>query len=273
MKLATWNVNSLKVRLPQVLDWLAANPVDALCLQETKQQDKDFPQAELQAAGYHSIFSGQKTYNGVAILSRTPAGDVQMGIPDFADEHKRVIAATFTSDSIAKVKQGNAVSPMQSDRIRVVCVYVPNGQSVDSDKYHYKLAWLAALRDWLKAELAHYPKLVLLGDYNIAPEDRDVYDPVAWQGNVLVSEPERQQFRNLLQLGLHDSFRLFEQPEKSYSWWDYRMMAFRRNTGLRIDHILISEPLAAQCKSCVIDKAPRKLERPSDHTPVVAELG
>ena len=293
MKLATWNVNSLKVRLPQVLDWLAANPVDALCLQETKQQDKDFPQAEFQAAGYHSVFSGQKTYNGVAILSRTPAGDVQMGIPDFADEQKRVIAATFTSDQIAKVKQGgderttqtvliarpgvseeaNAVSPMQSDRIRVVCVYVPNGQSVDSDKYHYKLAWLAALRDWLKAELARYPKLVLLGDYNIAPEDRDVYDPVAWQGNILVSEPERQQFQNLLQLGLRDSFRLFEQPEKSYSWWDYRMMAFRRNTGLRIDHILISEPLVAQCKSCVIDKAPRKLERPSDHTPVIVELG
>ena len=293
MKLATWNVNSLKVRLPQVLDWLVANPVDVLCLQETKQQDKDFPQAEFQAAGYHSVFSGQKTYNGVAILSRTPAGDVQMGIPDFADEQKRVIAATFTSDQIAKVKQGgderttqtvliarpgvseeaNAVSPMQSDRIRVVCVYVPNGQSVDSDKYHYKLAWLAALRDWLKAELARYPKLVLLGDYNIAPEDRDVYDPVAWQGNILVSEPERQQFQNLLQLGLRDSFRLFEQPEKSYSWWDYRMMAFRRNTGLRIDHILISEPLVAQCKSCVIDKAPRKLERPSDHTPVIVELG
>jgi len=293
MKLATWNVNSLKVRLPQVLDWLAANPVDVLCLQETKQQDKDFPQAELQAAGYHSVFSGQKTYNGVAILSRTPAGDVQMGIPDFADEHKRVIAATFTSDSIAKVKQGgderttqtvliarpgvseeaNAVSPMQSDRIRVVCVYVPNGQSVDSDKYHYKLAWLTALRGWLKQELVRYPKLVLLGDYNIAPEDRDVYDPVAWQGNVLVSEPERQQFRDLSQLGLRDSFRLFEQPDKSYSWWDYRMMAFRRNRGLRIDHILVSEPLVAQCKSCVIDKAPRKLERPSDHTPVVVELG
>ena len=254
MKLATWNVNSLKVRLPQVLDWLAANPVDALCLQETKQQDKDFPQAEFQAAGYHSIFSGQKTYNGVAILSRAPAGDMQFGIPDFADEHKRVIAATI-------------------DDIRVVNVYVPNGQSVDSDKYQYKLVWLAALRDWLKQELKRHPQLVLLGDYNIAPEDRDVYDPVAWQGNVLVSEPERQEFRNLLQLGLRDSFRLFEQPEKSYSWWDYRMMAFRRNLGLRIDHILVSEPLAAQCKSCVIDKAPRKLERPSDHTPVVAELG
>jgi len=254
MKLATWNVNSLKVRLPQVLDWLAANPIDVLCLQETKQQDSDFPQTELRAAGYYSVFSGQKTYNGVAVLSRVPARDVQMGIPDFPDEQKRVIAATFGS-------------------IRVVCVYVPNGQSIDSGKYRYKLAWLNALRDWLKQELTRYPELVLLGDCNIAPEDRDIYDPAAWQGNVLVSEPERQQFQNLLQLGLRDSFRLFEQAEKSYSWWDYRMMAFRRNMGLRIDHILVSEPLVAQCKSCAIDKTPRKLERPSDHTPVVVELG
>jgi len=292
MKLATWNVNSLKVRLPHVLDWLAANPIDVLCLQETKQQDSDFPQAELQAAGYHSVFSGQKTYNGVAILSRAPASDVQMGIPNFEDEQKRVIAATFHSDPIAKVKQGgdeqttqtvqlarpgvseeaNAVSPMQSDRIRVVCVYVPNGQAVDSDKYYYKLGWLNALCNWLKEELTRYPKLVVLGDYNIAPEDRDVHDPVLWQGNVLVSEAERIHFQNLIKLGLHDSFRLFEQAEKSFTWWDYRMMAFRRNHGVRIDHILISEPLVAQCKSCVIDKAPRKLERPSDHTPVVVEL-
>ena len=239
MKLATWNVNSLKVRLPHVLDWLAVNPVDVLCLQETKQQDGDFPQTALQAAGYHSIFSGQKTYNGVAILSRVPAGEVQMGIPDFADEQKRVIAATING-------------------IRVICAYIPNGQSVDSDKYQYKLAWLTALHDWLKQELTRYPKLVLLGDYNIAPEDRDVHDPKAWEGNVLVSEPERQQLKNLLQLGLSDSFRLFEQPEKSYTWWDYRMMAFRRNTGMRIDHILVSVPLVTQCKSCVIDKAPRK---------------
>ncbi|MCR4302826.1 MAG: exodeoxyribonuclease III [Gallionella sp.] len=253
MKLATWNVNSLKVRLPHVLDWLAANPVDVLCLQETKQPDSDFPQAELQAAGYHSVFSGQKTYNGVAILSRTAAVEVQKGIPDFADEQKRVIAAGFGD-------------------VRVVCIYIPNGQSIDSEKYQYKLKWLTALHDWLKHELARHPKLVLLGDYNIAPEDRDVHDPVAWQGNVLVSEPERAKFRSLEQLGLRDSFRLFDQPEKSFSWWDYRMMAFRRNHGLRIDHILISEPLAAQCKSCVIDKAPRKLERPSDHTPVVVEL-
>ena len=253
MKLATWNVNSLKVRLPHVLDWLAANPVDVLCLQETKQQDSDFPQAELEAAGYYSVYSGQKTYNGVAILSRVPAGEVQIGIPGFADEQKRVIAATCGD-------------------IRVVDVYIPNGQAVDSDKYQYKLGWLNALHDWLEQELQRYPKLALLGDYNIAPEDRDVHDPKAWEGNVLVSEPERDKFRGLIELGLRDSFRLFEQEEKSFSWWDYRMMGFRRNHGLRIDHILISDPLLEQCKSCVIDKAPRKLERPSDHTPVIVEL-
>jgi exodeoxyribonuclease-3 len=253
MRIATWNVNSLKVRLAHVLDWLAANPVDVLCLQETKQQDEDFPQGELQAAGYHSLFSGQKTYNGVAILSRAPAVDVQHGIPDHGDDQKRVIAATF-------------------GEIRVVNVYVPNGQAVDSDKYYYKLGWLAKLRDWLVEELRRHPKLVVLGDYNVAPEDRDVHDPVIWEGHVLVSEAERIHYRNLIKLGLHDSFRLFEQPEKSFTWWDYRMMAFRRNHGLRIDHILISDALVPQCKSCVIDKAPRKLERPSDHVPVVVEL-
>ncbi|MGB9094154.1 MAG: exodeoxyribonuclease III [Gallionella sp.] len=253
MKLATWNVNSLKVRLPHVLDWLAANPVDVLCLQETKQPDSDFPRAELLAAGYHSLFSGQKTYNGVAILSRAPGNDEQHGIPDLGDDQKRVIAATYGD-------------------IRVVDVYIPNGQSIDSDKYQYKLKWLTALHDWLQRELVRYPKLVLLGDYNIAPQDSDVHDPKAWEGNVLVSEPEREKFRSLVQLGLHDSFRLFEQQEKSFTWWDYRMMAFRRNHGLRIDHILISEALVAQCRSCVIDKAPRKLERPSDHAPVIVEL-
>ncbi|MDO9054118.1 MAG: exodeoxyribonuclease III [Gallionella sp.] len=253
MRLATWNVNSLKVRLPQVLDWLAENPIEVLCLQETKQQDADFPHNELMAAGYHNVFAGQKTYNGVAILSREPASDVQIGIPGYQDEQKRVIAATFGD-------------------IRVVDVYIPNGQSIDSDKYQYKLGWLTALHDWLKQELLRYPKLVLLGDYNIAPEDRDCHDPAAWVGNVLVSEPERDAFRSLLALGLTDSYRLFEQAEKTFSWWDYRMMGFRRNLGMRIDHILISAPLVAQCKSCVIDKAPRKLERPSDHTPVVVEI-
>jgi exodeoxyribonuclease-3 len=253
MRLATWNVNSLKVRLPHLLEWLVSNPVDVVCLQETKQQDADFPHAALQEAGYNSVFSGQKTYNGVAILSRAPLSEVQFGIPDFVDEQKRVIAATVNG-------------------VRVVCVYIPNGQSLDSDKYQYKLKWLSALHNWLASELRKYPKLALLGDYNIAPEDRDVYDPAGWAGNVLVSEPERAAFQVLLAIGLSDSFRLFEQADKSYSWWDYRMMAFRRNMGLRIDHILISDALAEHCTSCVIDKAPRKLERPSDHTLVIAEI-
>ncbi|MEW5904525.1 MAG: exodeoxyribonuclease III [Pseudomonadota bacterium] len=251
MKIASWNVNSLKVRLPHLLDWQATSPVDVLCLQETKSEDKNFPLAELEAAGFHCAYSGQKTYNGVAILSRTPLSEVQCGIPGFDDEQKRVIAATV-------------------DGVRILCVYIPNGQEVGSDKYEYKLKWLKALTAWLKDELAKYPKLALLGDYNIAPEDRDCYDPVAWQGNVLVSEPERDAFKALLALGLRDAFRQFDQPEKSYSWWDYRMMAFRRNMGLRIDHILLSAAL--QCTSCSIDKAPRKLERPSDHTPVVADV-
>ena len=253
MRIATWNVNSLKVRLPHVLDWLAANQPDALCLQETKQEDSQFPLAELRQAGYQSVFSGQKTYNGVAIISKISPDDVTVGMPNFPDAQKRVISATL-------------------DGVRVVCVYVPNGQSVDSDKYQYKLSWLAALREWLEGELLRYPKLVLLGDYNIAPEDRDVHDPQAWAGNVLVSAPERAAFHALEELGLHDSFRLFEQPEKSFSWWDYRMMGFRRNHGLRIDHILLSEMLLPNCTACTIDRAPRKLERPSDHAPVMAEI-
>jgi exodeoxyribonuclease-3 len=253
LRLATWNVNSLKVRLPHVLEWLAANQPDVLCLQETKQEDKDFPADALKAAGYQSIFAGQKTYNGVAILSKAPGSDVQIGIPGFDDVQQRVLAATVGG-------------------VRVVCVYVPNGQSPDSDKYQYKLRWLQALTDWLRTELARYPELTLLGDYNIAPEDRDVHDPKAWEGQVLVSPAERAAFVGLTGLGLKDAFRLFEQAESSFSWWDYRMAAFRRNMGLRIDHILLSAPLARQCTSCWIDKAPRKLERPSDHTPVVAEI-
>ena len=198
-------------------------------------------------------FAGQKTYNGVAILSRTPLTDIQAGIPGFEDEQKRVLAATV-------------------EGVRVVCVYIPNGQSLDSDKYRYKLRWLDALNAWLREELARYPELALLGDYNIAPEDRDVHDPAAWAGNVLVSEPERAQFRSLLDLGLSDAFRLFEQPEKSFTWWDYRAAGFRRNLGLRIDHILLSPQLAGCCAAVDIDRGPRKLERPSDHTPVVATL-
>ena len=253
MKLATWNVNSLKVRLPHVVEWLKTAQPDVLCLQETKLEDKNFPLAEFESLGYRAAFSGQKTYNGVALISKTDAHDVVNAIPNFEDEQKRILAGTF-------------------DGTRVICAYIPNGQSLDSDKYQYKLKWLKALREWLDEEIKRFPKLALLGDYNIAPDDRDVHDPKAWEGNVLVSEPERQAFRAFLDLGLKDSFRLFEQPEKSYSWWDYRMMAFRRNHGLRIDHILLSDALAAACVSCSIDKAPRKLERPSDHTPVMVEL-
>jgi exodeoxyribonuclease-3 len=253
MKIATWNVNSLKVRLPHVLDWLAAVQPDALCLQETKTEDKGFPFAEIEAAGYHVLHNGQKTYNGVAILARAEPVDIMRDLPGFADPQKRLIVATV-------------------DGVRLVCAYMPNGQEVGSEKYGYKLRWLAALRDWLQLELAQYPRLALLGDFNIAPEDRDVHDPQAWHEKILCSTPERSAFRAFLDLGLVDAFRLFEQPEKSYSWWDYRMMAFRRNIGLRIDHILLSPELAGRCPSCVVDKAPRKLERPSDHAPVWAEI-
>lgn len=253
MKLATWNVNSLKVRLPQVLQWLTDNPVDVLCLQETKTTDDKFPVAEIEAAGYQVVFSGQRTYNGVAILSRHPITEVVKNNPLFADEQQRLIAATING-------------------VRVICAYVPNGQAVDSDKYRYKLAWLQAFEAWVGAELALHPNLAVLGDYNIAPADADVHDPVLWQGQVLVSEPERAAFQRLCGLNLADAFRLFEQAPKLYSWWDYRQMAFRRNMGLRIDHILLSAPLAARCTACLIDKLPRKWEQPSDHTPVVAEL-
>lgn len=253
MKIATWNVNSLKVRLPHLLDWLANKPIDVVCLQETKQEDAVFPRAALEAAGYQAAFSGQKTYNGVAILARAPLGDVQVGIPGFDDEQKRVLAASVAG-------------------VRVVCVYIPNGQSLDSDKYAYKLRWLDALIAWLRDELARHPDLALLGDYNIAPEDRDVHDPAAWAGQVLVSAAERDRFQALCALGLRDAFRLFAQAENSFSWWDYRAAGFRRNLGLRIDHILLTPSLAARCSACEIDKAPRKLERPSDHTPVVATL-
>jgi len=256
IRIATWNVNSLRVRLPHVLEWLAAQRPDVLCLQETKLEDTAFPFAELEAAGYHAAHSGQKTYNGVAILARTDLADVTRGIPGFDDPQSRLIAATVGGEP----------------GVRVVCAYFPNGQSVDSDKYQYKLKWLAQLTAWLKEELARRPDLVLLGDFNIAPDDRDVHDPVAWKDQVLCTEAERAAFRGLLDLGLADAFRLFDQPEKSYSWWDYRMMAYRRNLGLRIDHILLATPLAQRCRACSIDRAPRKLERPSDHAPVLAEL-
>ncbi len=253
MKLATWNVNSLNVRLPHVLDWLRLHQPDALCLQELKMEDARFPRDAIMAAGYHSAFLGQKTYNGVAILSRTPATGVVHNIPGHSDEQKRVIVATISG-------------------VRLVCAYVPNGQSVGSEKYQYKLAWLQAFRQWVAEEAVRSSRLAVLGDYNIAPEDRDVHDPKAWEGQVLVSEPERTAFRALVDIGLADSFRMFDQPEKSFTWWDYRMNGFKRNSGMRIDHILLSPELAARCVSCTVDLEPRKLERPSDHAPVWCEL-
>lgn len=251
MKIATWNVNSLKVRLPQVLDWLAANRPDALCLQELKLEDKAFPAAELEAAGWHAVFNGQKTYNGVAILSPYASDAVARDIPGFADEQKRVIAATVAG-------------------VRVICCYFPNGQAVGSEKFEYKLRWLAALTQWLHEELKAHERVVLTGDFNIAPEPRDAHPD--WSDDIHVSPPERAAFAALIELGLVDAFRLFDQPDASYSWWDYRMGAFRRNFGLRIDHILVSAALRDACRSCAIDKAPRKLERPSDHAPVIVEL-
>jgi len=253
MKIATWNVNSLTVRLPQVLDWLAAHQPDVLCLQETKLTDDKFTHAEFTAAGYQSQWFGQKTYNGVALLSREPASDVARNIFGFADEQARVIAGTV-------------------GELRIIGAYFPNGQAPGSEKFDYKMRWLNALREWVADELSRHPKLVLLGDFNIAPEDRDVYDPVAWEGQIHCTPEERAHFQKLLGLGLHDAFRMFEQPPKSWSWWDYRNLAFRRNQGLRIDHILVSEALKPKVVSCTIDKLPRKNERPSDHAPVVVEL-
>ncbi|MDR3087753.1 MAG: exodeoxyribonuclease III [Azoarcus sp.] len=252
MKIVAWNVNSLKVRLPHVLDWLAANRPDALCLQELKMEDKAFPEAEIRAAGYHAVYSGQKTYNGVAILTAKPGTDVICGIPGFKDEQKRLIAATV-------------------DGIRIVCGYFPNGQTPGSEKFAYKLDWLEALSRWLKdALLPAHPRLVLAGDFNIAPTAEDAHPD--WKEAIHVSPPERAAFQTLLDCGLVDAFRLFGQPTRSYSWWDYRMGAFRRNFGLRIDHILVSEALRGTCRACAVDKAPRKLERPSDHAPVVLEM-
>ncbi|WP_440028664.1 exodeoxyribonuclease III [Chromobacterium amazonense] len=255
MRFATWNVNSLKVRLPQVLQWLADTGVEVLCLQELKMDQGAFPLAEIEAAGYRAVWFGQKTYNGVAILAKAPLEmtDVVAGIPGYGDEQRRVITATVAG-------------------VRVICAYFVNGEAVDSPKYPYKLEWLSKLEGHVAAELARHPNLLLLGDYNIAPEDRDVYDPEGWHEQVLCSTPEREAFRRLIALGLSDSFRLFNQEDKQYSWWDYRQMMFRRNKGVRIDHILISDALKPRAQACEIDKAPRKWERPSDHTPVVLTL-
>jgi len=251
--IATWNVNSLRVRLPQVLDWVSQHQPDVLALQETKMTNENFPADEIKVAGYHVIYNGQKTYNGVAILSRKKTTDLIETLPNLADEQRRVLGATVGG-------------------YRILNVYVPNGQSPDSDKYQYKLDWLKKLSAYVKTQLSKYPKFILLGDFNIAPEDRDVYDPKAWAGNVLVSPPERAALKGLMDLGLHDAFRLFDQPDKSYSWWDYRRLGFQLNHGLRLDLILISQAVISHCQRCEVDKAPRRLKQPSDHAPVMLWL-
>jgi exodeoxyribonuclease-3 len=253
MKIASWNVNSLNVRLPHLSTWLASCQPDIVALQETKLEDSKFPDTELAALGYRSVFAGQKTYNGVALLSKTPASDVQIGIPGFDDEQKRVIAASF-------------------GELRVIDLYVVNGKAVGDEKYEYKLRWLAAIHAWLEDELKRHQNLVVLGDFNIAPDDRDVHDPIAWKDQILCSVPERDALRGLCALGLHDSFRLHSEEGAQFSWWDYRAAGFRRNLGLRIDLVLVSDALKARCRSSSIDREPRTWERPSDHAPVLIEL-
>lgn len=257
MKIATWNVNSLKVRLPQLIEWLSIAEPDFVGLQELKLDQDKFPLQAVEAAGYHAVWLGQKTYNGVAILSKVPAQDVVLNIPGDDDPQKRLIAATFDTP----------LGPF-----RLVNVYCPNGQSLDSEKYPYKLAWFDRLSKWLVTEMKSHPNLAMVGDYNIAPADEDVHDPKRWKDQVLVSAPEREAFARLLGMGLTDAFRLFEQPEKSFSWWDYRLNAYKRNAGLRIDHVLLSKALADRCHGCVVDRAPRENEQPSDHAPVIATI-
>lgn len=251
MKIATWNVNSLRVRLPQVLDWIKTEQPDVLVLQETKLVDALFPVESFREVGYEVAFSGQPTYNGVAIVARQPITEVVTDIPGFEDHQRRVMAATISG-------------------IRVIDLYVVNGEAVGSEKFAYKLSWLNAVHDWVRDELTRYPDMVVLGDFNIAPDDRDVHDPQAWKEKILCSTPEREALQRLVDLGLVDVFRQFDQPEKSFSWWDYRMNGFRRNLGLRIDLVLASAPLARRCKASGIDMTPRGWERPSDHAPAWA---
>ena len=253
MKIATWNVNSLNVRLPHVIEWLNAASPDVLVLQEIKQVSEAFDAAAFRELGYEGVASGQKTYNGVAVISRSPPSDLVTDFPGFDDPQRRILAATI-------------------DGVRVVNLYIPNGSSVGSDKYEYKLGWLAALRGFLEKELSTHERLVVLGDFNIAPEDRDVYDPVKWGDSILCSPAERAALKELLDLGLNDVFRQFDQPDNTFSWWDYRAAGFRRNAGLRIDLILASESLARTCNASYVDREPRTWERPSDHAPVVAEF-
>ena len=254
MKIASWNVNSLNVRLPHLEQWLKDFGPDIVGIQETKLEDHKFPDSALVAAGYRSVFAGQKTYNGVALLSREPAQDVQIGIPGFEDEQKRVIAGTFGD-------------------LRVINLYVVNGQDVGTDKYAYKLRWLDAVHAWVQDELSRHPDLIVLGDFNIAPEARDTHDPAVWNdSHILTSTAERDALQRLLSLGLHDAFRLFPQEEDQFSWWDYRQAGFRRNLGLRIDLTLISDSLRARCVAAGIDREPRTWDRPSDHAPAWVEL-
>lgn len=253
MRLASWNVNSLRVRLGHLLDWLADAQPDVACLQETKTEDANFPVHDLRYAGYHAVYCGQRAYNGVAILSRSPITDVAHGIPDFVDDPKRCIAGTVNA-------------------IRVVCLYAPNGEAPGTEKYAYKMRWYEALERWLKHSIGQTPELAVLGDMNVAPEDRDVHDPKRWEGKIHVSQPERAALRKVIDAGFTDAFRLFEQPERLYSWWDYRLNAFQRNWGLRIDLALLAPALAKRCTACTIDLAPRKRERPSDHAPVVVDI-
>ncbi len=253
MKIATWNVNSLRVRMGHIQQWISDNGPDILALQETKVTDDKFPVDEIRALGYYAVYSGQKTYNGVAVLSRAQPHDVITDIPDLDDHQRRILDTTVGG-------------------VRVVNIYVPNGKTVTAPEYDYKLNWLKKLTHHVELQLKRHPRLVVVGDINIAPESRDVHDPALWEGQVLFSEPERQAFSALLKAGLTDVFRRFDQPERQFSWWDYRMQGFRRNHGLRIDHILASNGLSEHCTKCIIDKTPRGWERPSDHAPVVAEF-
>ncbi|HEY2395021.1 MAG TPA: exodeoxyribonuclease III [Rudaea sp.] len=261
MKIASWNVNSLNVRLPHLGTWLGDATPDVVALQETKTEDAKFPADALAALGYQSVFSGQKTYNGVALLTREPVRDVVTDIPGLEDHQRRILAATVGD---------RGSDPTQV--LRIVNLYVVNGQSVGSEKYAYKLDWLARMHDYLAAELQRFPQMIVLGDFNIAPEDRDVHDPTLWHEQVLCSTPERAALARLTALGLHDSFRLFEPAGGHYSWWDYRQGAFRRNLGVRIDLVLVSDTLRSRCRAASIDRVTRSWERPSDHVPVTVEI-
>lgn len=257
MKIATWNVNSLNVRLPHVISWLTENQPDILCLQETKQVNEKFEHDAFSAIGYHSYHNGQKTYNGVAIISKKELNNINFNLPNFEDPQKRIISGILTNNN---------------ESVYIVSAYIPNGQAVDSDKFIYKMNWLNKFSEWIEKLTKKYDEIILTGDFNIAPEDNDCHDPDAWIGQNLVSPSEREAFKNILKIGFHDSYRKINPDLKEYSWWDYRMAGFRRNLGMRIDHILVSTKMVPNITHSYIDKKPRKLERPSDHTPVVTEI-